>query len=157
MNGTGAYNQASDTAGTLTALGFKTVGVGDTSPVGDLAETVVYYRSLTPADEAAAQLVSRSMTGAVTMAYDPSMVADGAQVTVVTGTQFAVNPPTAGTSGATTPTSAATASTGATTATTSPAASDIMAPSAASTNLQPWDPRACPAGVTPTAPAANPT
>ena len=101
MNGTGAYNQASDTAGTLTALGFKTVGVGDTSPVGDLAETVVYYRSLTPADEAAAQLVSRSMTGAVTMAYDPSMVADGAQVTVVTGTQFAVNPPTAGTSGAT--------------------------------------------------------
>ena len=33
------------------------------------------------------------MTGAVIMAYDPSQVADGAQVTVVTGTQFAVNAP----------------------------------------------------------------
>ena len=32
------------------------------------------------------------MTGSVIMAYDPSQVTDGAQVTVVTGTQFTVNP-----------------------------------------------------------------
>ncbi|MGA2522491.1 MAG: LCP family protein, partial [Acidimicrobiales bacterium] len=45
MNGTGAYNQASDTAAALSALGFNTVGVGDTTPVGDVSETVVYYGS----------------------------------------------------------------------------------------------------------------
>ncbi len=159
MNGSGAYNQATDTASALAALGFKTAGIGDKSPVGDLAETVVYYGSLTPADEAAAQSVARSLTGAVTMAYDPSMVADGAQVTVVTGTQFAVNAPTAapaastGASAASSPTTAAAP----TTTTTSPSASNIQAPSPASTTLQPWDPRSCPAGATPTAPVPNPT
>ena len=50
MNGTGAYNQATDTATALAALGFHTVGVGDTAPVGDVAETVVYYGSRSPAD-----------------------------------------------------------------------------------------------------------
>jgi hypothetical protein len=43
MNGSGAYNQATDTAAALAGLGFHTVGVGDTTPVGDKAETVVYY------------------------------------------------------------------------------------------------------------------
>ena len=33
------------------------------------------------------------MTGAVIMAFNPAKVAPGAQVTVVTGTQFSVNPP----------------------------------------------------------------
>ena len=40
LNGTGAYNQATDTATALTALGFHIVGVGDTTAgrrrVGDL-------------------------------------------------------------------------------------------------------------------------
>jgi hypothetical protein len=91
------------------------------------------------------------------MGYSPSMVADGAQVTVVTGTQFAVNPPPAAATpttsgGSTTPTTAP-----ATTTTTAPASSAIAAPSPANSNLEPWDPRACPAGATPTAPVANPT
>ena len=71
------------------------VGVGDAPPVGDVAETVVYYGSTTPAVEAAAEAVARSMTGSVIMAYDPSQVTDGAEVTVVTGTQFAVDAPVA--------------------------------------------------------------
>ncbi len=33
------------------------------------------------------------MSGSVIMAYDPTKVVDGAQVTVITGTQFAVNAP----------------------------------------------------------------
>ena len=56
------------------------------------------------------------MTGSVIMAFDPSQVTDGAQVTVVTGTQFAVNPPTA----AVTPTTSA-AGAAATTSTAPPA------------------------------------
>ena len=99
------------------------------------------------------------MTGSVIMAYDPSQVTDGAQVTVLTGTQFAVNAPpatpstTAGGS-AGTPTTAPAPTT---TATTSPAAAAIAAPSPTTTGLQPWDPRACPAGATPTVPVANQT
>ena len=156
MNGTGAENQAADTASALAALGFHTVGVGDTPPTGDVAETVVYYGSRAPAVEAAAEAVVRSMTGSVIMAYDPSQVADGAQVTVVTGSQFAVNAPTVppttagagGTAASTTPAS---------TETTAPAVAAIATPSAPTSKLQPWDPRACAAGATPTAPVANPT
>ncbi len=61
MNGTGASNQASDTATALTSLGYHTVGIGDTTPVGDVAETYVYYGSRDAATEAAAESVSRSM------------------------------------------------------------------------------------------------
>ncbi len=151
QNGSGAYNQAADTASALAALGFKTIGVGDSTPTGDVAETVVYYGSKSAATEAAAEAVSRSMTGSVIMAYDPSQVTNDAQVTVVTGTQFAVNaPPTPATGGAT-------GSTSPTTTTTIPASSTIAAPSSATSNLQPWDPRGCPAGATPTAPIANQT
>jgi LCP family protein required for cell wall assembly len=156
MNGTGAYNQASDTAASLAALGFRTVGTGDTTPVGDLAETYVYYGSRNSATEAAAEAVSRSMTGSVIMAYDPSQVADGAQVTVVTGTQFAVNapPPSSPTSStaATPPTSTSTP------ITSTPSTSGAIAtPNPTTSQLALWDPRACKPGAVPTAPIPNPT
>ena len=160
MNGTGAYNQATDTSTALSALGFKVTGVGDTTATGDVAETVVYYGSRTPSVEAAAEAVVHSMTGSVIMAYDPSQVTDGAQVTVVTGTQFAVNAPSAPAAGSASGSSATTApptTAPPTTTTTSPAAAAILAPSPTTSNLQPWDPRACPAGATPTAPVANQT
>ncbi len=163
VNGTGAYNQASDTAQSLAALGFHTVGVGDATPVGDVSETVVYYGSRAAPVEAAAEAVVRSMTGSVIMAYDPSQVTDGAQVTVVTGTQFSVNaPPAAATPSSTAVPSGAASTTPTTgavpaTATTSPQASAIAAPSPTTSGLEPWDPRACPAGAQPTAPVANPT
>ena len=147
MNGTGAANQAADTATALAALGFHTVGVGDTAPTGDVAETVVYYGSRTPAVEGAAEALVRSMSGSVTMAYDPAQVADGAEVTVVTGSQFAVNAPTAS-GGASPPAS---------TTTTTPGVAAIAAPSPTVSNLEPWDPRACAAGAAPTAPVPNPT
>ena len=159
-NGTGAYNQASDTAAALTALGFHITGVGDATPTGDVAETVVYYGSRSEAVEAAAQAVTRSMTGSVIMAYEPSVVTRGAEVTVVTGTQFAVDAPvapatpSASGTGAPSTTSVPPAST---TPTTSAAAAAIAAPSPTTSGLEPWDPRSCPAGATPTAPVANPT
>jgi LCP family protein required for cell wall assembly len=162
MNGTGAYNAATDTATALGALGFQTVGVGDTTPVGDVSETVVYYGSRSATTEAAAEEVVHSMTGSVIMAYDPSQVADGAQVTVVTGTQFAVDAPATSTTvppassgSSTTPTtysSSSSTSTG-----TGTGSGAIAAPSATTSSLQPWDPRACAPGATPTAPVPNRT
>jgi LCP family protein required for cell wall assembly len=150
MNGSGADNQATDTANGLAALGFKTVGVGDATPVGDVAETVVYYGSRSSATEAAAEKVVRSMTGSVIMAYDPSQVADGAQVTVVTGTQFALDAPSVPASGG-----SSTPTTPLTTPTTVPSVAAIATPSPTTSKLQPWDPRACAAGVAPTVPVPN--
>ena len=125
MNGSGAYNQATDTASSLAALGFKTGTIGDTTPVGHEAETVVYYSSKSPAELAAAQLVANSLSGAVIMADDASQVRPGSQVTVVTGTDFSVNA-AATPAAASTPSSAGAASSGtsgtSTTTTTGPGA-----------------------------------
>ncbi len=151
MNGSGTANQAADTASALSALGFRTVGVGDSSPTGDVAETVVNYGSHSAGAEAAAEEVARSMTGAVLMAYDPSQVTSGADVTVVTGSDFAVVAPmTPGGAAATTstvPTGSASSSTG----------GAIGPPSASNPQLAAWDPRACAPGAKPTAPVPNPT
>ncbi len=147
MNGSGVSDQAATTASALDALGFHTAGVGDVSPTGDVAETVVYYGSHSAASEAAAEEVARSMIGAVLMAYDPSQMVGGAQVTVVTGTDFAVNLPAATTAGATTTTSPPQAAPG----------GPIGPTSAANPALAPWDPRACAPGVIPTTPIPNPT
>jgi LCP family protein required for cell wall assembly len=155
MNGSGANDQAAQTGDALTALGFHVTGVGDTTPTGDLSETVVYYGSRSAATVGAAEDVVRSLSGSAVMAYDPSQVVDGAQVTVVTGSQFGVNsPPSA------TPSAGATSSPGSTvatttTTTTTPGSGAIGAPSATITKLAPWDPRACAAGAQPTVPVAN--
>ena len=163
LNGTGVYNQATDTATALTALGYHLVGVGDTPPVGDVSETYVYYGSRDAATEAAAESVVRSMSGAAIMAYDPAAVVDGAQVTVVTGSQFAVNAPSAPAPATGTAGTASTSPSTTTTSTTSvPAASGaavgaISAPNPPTTKLAPWDPRACAPGAVAAAPTPNPT
>ncbi len=156
MNGSGAYNQATDTAQSLKALGFNIGTVGDTTPVGEEAETVVYYSSKSPAELAAAQAVANSMTGSVVMAEDSSQVSPGAQVTVVTGTQFSVNPPPSPSSPGSTGSGAANTGAGAsttlppttttTTTTTSSSSSNSGAfapPTATVEPLAPWDPRSC--------------
>ncbi len=60
LNGSGAYNQATTTSQSLQALGFHIGTIGDSPPVGQEAETVVYYASKTPAQLAAAQAVANS-------------------------------------------------------------------------------------------------
>jgi LCP family protein required for cell wall assembly len=148
MNGSGAYNQATDTAASLAALGFHTGTIGDTTPVGQEAETVVDYSSKSPAELAAAQLVANSLSGAVIMADDPSQVSPGSQVTVVTGTDFTVNAPAAST-----PTSAGAGAGSSSTSTTTAGDSGssgntgnsgaFAAPTASVEKLAPWDPRSC--------------
>jgi LCP family protein required for cell wall assembly len=149
MNGTGVTDQATTTAAALHTLGFQIATLGDVDPVGQYAETVVYYRSLTPANEAAAQVVAQSLSGSVVLARDPSMVSSGAQVTVVTGSNFAVNPPTAAPS--TSAGSAGGSGTGATTPTTAPPVTTttvssngaFSAPTQSNQALASWDPRSC--------------
>jgi LCP family protein required for cell wall assembly len=137
-NGTGVTDQAATTSAALGALGFHMMELGDTSPVGQEAETVVYYGAKTPTVEAAAQVVASSISGAVTLGYNPSMVLGGAEVTVVTGTDFSVNaPPATGT----TTTSGAAAPT--TTTTTNPDSSLFAPPTSSTEGLKPWDPRSC--------------
>jgi LCP family protein required for cell wall assembly len=148
MNGSGTSNQATDTAASLKALGFNIGTVGDTTPVGREAETVVYYSSKSAANLAAAQTVANSMSGAVIMAMDPTQVPAGAQVTVVTGTDFSVNPPA---TPPVTPTSAASGNTGAVSSTTTPTTSSgssssngaFQPPTSTVEPLAPWDPRSC--------------
>jgi LCP family protein required for cell wall assembly len=156
LNGTGGANQAADTAAALTGLGFHLAGVGDTASVGDVSETFVYYGSRSARAEAAAESVARSMSGSVVMAYDPAKVADGAQVTVATGSQFSVNAPAPPTSGQTAVSSPSTTTTS---VPSNPSSSNaaIAAPNPSSTELEPWDPRACAAGAVPVAPTPNPT
>jgi LytR_cpsA_psr family/LytR cell envelope-related transcriptional attenuator len=136
-NGTGVTNQAATTSAALGALGFHMMQLGDTSPVGQEAETVVYYGSKSPTVVAAAQVVARSISGAVTLGYDPSMVLGGAQVTVDTGTDFSVNAPPA----TNTTTSVGTPTT--TTTTTSSGSGLFAPPTSSNEALKPWDPRSC--------------
>ncbi len=144
-NGSGASNQATDTANALQALGFHIGTLGDTTPVGQEAETVVYYASKTAANLAAAQAVANSMSGAVIMAEDPTRVQPGSQVTVVTGTDFSVNPPPTAPTTATTGAGAPTTIVPPVTTTTAPSSSNgaFQAPTPTVTPLQPWDPRSC--------------
>jgi len=164
LNGAGVTGQATQTASALRNLGFDTVGTGNTTPVGQYAETTVTYDQRTPSDIAAAQLVADSLSGAVILDYGKT--ADGAQVTVTTGTDFHVDASLPGQSApkSSTTSTSAEAATGATTsAPTSTAASSATSagasttgtagpgfapPSPAVTPLKPWDPRACPPGVT---------
>jgi LCP family protein required for cell wall assembly len=148
-NGTGVTDQAATTSAALGALGFHMTKLGDTTPVGQEAETVVYYGSKSPAVAAAAQEVANSISGSVTLGFNPSMVLGGAEVTVDTGTNFSVNPPRAATTTpkkskspkGTTTTTTTTAAPTATTPTTT--ASAFAAPTGADEALEPWDPRSC--------------
>jgi len=148
LDGSGAYDQASTTAEALGQLGFDMVGTGDTPSVGSPSETLVTYSQLTPTDEAAAQAVADSMSGAVTLDFGPTT--DGADVTVTTGSDFAVDAPAATTtpstgspttSGPTNSTPDTIAPT--TTSTTLAGSGDFSAPTSDVEPLAAWDPRSC--------------
>jgi len=138
VNGTGAANQASRTATELRALGFRTLGVGDATPVGPESETVVYYASA--GTQAAAEAVARSLSGAVIMARGAPT--DNAQVTVVTGSDFSVNTPAKPQLRSTSHASS-TPSAPAGTAPSGTTSGSFSAPTAAAEGLQAWDPRSC--------------
>jgi len=134
-NGIGVAGQAASTATALGHLGFHVTGTGDSQAVStQAAEAVAYYGR--PAEHAAAEAVARSLSGFVITAENAAMVSPGSQVTLVTGSNFAVS----------TPPSVPTSS-GAPTATTqvpaSAPAAGVQAPSQATQALAAWDPRSC--------------
>lgn len=147
LNGTGTYNQATTISAALQLVGFDVVGTGDTSSVATQSETLVTYSQMTPTDEAAAQAVADSISGAVTLAYGPTT--DGADVTVTTGSNFSIDSPTPpGTPSSTVaPASSSVAtsvpSTTTTTTTTLPSDGAFSAPTSDDEPLSPWDPRSC--------------
>ena len=128
LNGTGITNQAGSTAASLGALGLDVVGTGDAPPVGTVSETTVYYSA---GHEAAAERVAHDLNGAVVMGLGHT--SSGAEVTVVTGSDFSVNAPSKpAATGGSTPTG------------TAPASRQCPRPPSPPTQaLAPFDPRSC--------------
>jgi LCP family protein required for cell wall assembly len=129
--------KAGQTVSALKALGFDTIGQGDARGGASPSETIVYYSS--PSAQAAAEQVMHSLSGTVTMGQGPT--ADGAQVTVVTGSNFSVAAPAstgrAPSSGATAPSPSSTGSP------TASSPSSLGTPTAPTQPLSAFDPRSC--------------
>ncbi|MDA8186190.1 MAG: LCP family protein [Actinomycetota bacterium] len=146
LNGTGAYNQAANTSSALRALGFDIVGIGDATSVGPVSSTVVYY---SPGHITQAQRVAQELSGSVTIGQGPT--ADGAEVTVVTGSDFSVAQPpatqqasTGGSNGAGgAPGSSGSPGSAPASGYSDTSAAASLAPYTAATTLPPYDPRSC--------------
>ena len=143
MNGSGVAGQAGSTASSLQALGYKIGTVGDATPVGPIAETLVAYNSKDPATLAAAQRVLRSVSGQAILAYQPT---NPDPVTLITGTHFSIATPPPPPSPTTTTTKPKVK--GTTTTTTVPPTTTTTVPGFAPTtqstsSLESWDPRSC--------------
>ncbi len=156
LNGSGTSDAGVTAQQGLAALGFNVFGVSYTPSVGAQAETVVEYSPDTPTEEAAAQAVARSLSGQVIMALAPasssgSGLPGGAEVTVITGSDFSVNPPAPPPTTTTTTTVAkghkqtttTTTTTVPPTTTTTTTVANFAPPSPAVQPLAPWDPRSC--------------
>ena len=141
MDGTGITGQATTTADQLSSLGFHIVGTGSATSVGPISETVVYYE---PGHLLDAERVVEDLHGIVAMAEGTTD--GGADVTVVTGSDYSVLVNHAPTQNTTTtavdPTTTAVDPTVATVELTS--ASSLGPPSPAIQPLPSYDPRACP-------------
>ncbi|HLI72927.1 MAG TPA: LCP family protein [Acidimicrobiales bacterium] len=140
LNGTGHSGQAGQTSSALQALGYNVVGAGDTRSSSTPSETIVYYNSSNHLAEA--EQVMRSLSGAVALGMGPT--ADGADVTVVTGSNFSVSTPATprGGSSSSASSQAGTSSTG-TSSSGTHASSQLAAPTSSNEPLAPFDPRSC--------------
>jgi LCP family protein required for cell wall assembly len=140
-NGTGNDDDATQTASALQSLGYHVVGATDAAEQNPESETFVDYSS--KAEEPAAEQVAHSLSGAVIMGLEPT--ADGAQVTVVTGSDFSVNTPpssttTTGESGSSSSSSSGSSSSS---SSNSSSSSSVQPPTASNPSLAPFDPRSC--------------
>ncbi len=158
LNGTGASGQAAQTSSQLQSIGYNVVGTGNSTPVANFSETVVYYK---PGEITAAESVMSHLSGVVAMSQGPTT--DGSDVTVVTGSDFSVTgiPSTSGTtsSSSTSPatgSSAPTAPAPGTPSGTGPSHNWNPVPGLSSNHyslivsshtLPSYDPRACPPGA----------
>ena len=138
LNGTGIYNQATEVANSLSTLGYNVTNTGNAPVYGSNLETVVRYQ---PGKLAAAERVMADLSGPIVMGM--GSITTGTDVEVITGNQLTVATPSTAnsTSASTTTTPQNTVATSAT-----PITAPVTLPATQSNqNLQPWDPRACPA------------
>jgi len=173
-NGSGVYNRGTTTRAALEQLGYQVTSVTDTGEGAPVTETTILYSS--PSGLADALRLQDALSGLAVIGYDPGLfkgtgsgrstatnttidvgsalpASQSADVVLVTGSNFAVNPPANGSSSTTEPGSSSTTleapshpGVGSTTTTTpGPLAnnSNLSAPSGATEALQPWDPRSC--------------
>jgi len=137
VDGTGSPAAAAATTRALDALGFRATVAGSQAPVGPISETTVRYRS--PSDLPKAERVLASLSGPAVLALGPT--ANGAPVTVITGSDLGVLPGPGARQAA--------ARGGAVTArlaSEQAATSSLDPPTSAATPIPPYDPRACPPG-----------
>ena len=148
VDGTGSAASTAAAVTKLRALGYRVVATGSQASVSPISETTVFYAS--PAHLQQAEKVLSDVAGTVSMARGATL--GGADVTIVTGSDLAVvsNHPTQASPAAhashrakTGPTSSTTA---ATTTTTTPSTDGgvLAPPTAATSSIPPYDPRACP-------------
>jgi LCP family protein required for cell wall assembly len=166
-NGAEGMNAAASIASGLRSAGFDVQHVGAITPVGPIAETVIWYGGTPPPAKGnwhnpglfAAEKVLSTLSGPVVMGYNPAMVAHGSLVTVVVGNGTTMTPVVATPVTTTTGHGTTTTTIHSTTTTTVPDPAGIKSsplfgvPAATSMALQPYDPRACNAAGT--GPAAS--
>lgn len=130
VNGSTQPNEQTIFASRLKTLGYNVTGTSTTTPVGPVAETIVYY---SPGHQLQAERVMQSLSGIASMAQGPT--AGGAEVTVVTGSNASVVLPSAH------PSSSHHHGSGA-----GSNPYPVLTPTSSSTTKLPsYDPRACPA------------
>jgi len=179
-NGSGVYDQGAQTASALKALGYDVTSVGDSYAKASTTETTILYSN--PSQLADALRVQSDLSGLAVIGYDPGLIessstgsesapsstvdvgsplptSEGADVVVVTGSNFAFNGP-AGSSSTSTSTTSSTSTSVVGSSTTSPSSGasttttttipailatnpDLAAPSGSTEALEPWDPRSC--------------
>lgn len=134
VDGTGAGTASFSSA--LGALGYRIVPTTVTDIAGPVAETTVLYR---PGHIQQGERVLHSLSGTVVLAQGAP--AAGADISVVVGSDVTVAAPAASSGGT------ASASTSTTTASvTTTSNPNLGAPTAATSAIPAYDPRACPAG-----------
>jgi LCP family protein required for cell wall assembly len=167
-NGSGVDEQGSTTATALRHLGYHVTSVTNSTESASTTETTILYSK--PSELPDALRVQSAMSGLAIIGYDPGLVteasgsstsstidvgsvlpsSEGADVVVVTGSNFAVNPPLSSSSATTavvTSTTGAPEGTGSATTTSVPGPltdnANLAAPSGSTEALEPWDPRSC--------------
>jgi len=170
-NGSGVFDQGSETASALSKLGYDVTSVSDTTPGASTTETTILYSNPSRLDDALR--LQTAVSGLAVVGYDPGLGGSGtsstsdtidvgsalptsarADVVLVTGSNFAVATPSGSASSTTLPGSTSTTSaspsgqgSGAVTSTTVPGplanSPSLAAPSGSTEPLAPWDPRSC--------------
>lgn len=147
--GIGSPSATAATAAQLKALGFDVIGTKELTPVGPISETDVLY---TPGNLGPGEHVLAALSGAVALGQQKS--SNGADVTVVTGSNFLVHTPTPkvvsskkatkAVASTETVSSAQLVAMIETSLLTSSITQNLEAPTPSKQTLEPYDPRACP-------------